>query len=312
MAQNSPSLLMNNTAGYIKWMTIVVMSLFFGNMQHLMAQDTTKVAEEKEDATIKTKMSLTGSQFPDGTIQLSALLRSKVQGSYQKTPGEKITFFALNDAAEETPLGDSISHQDGVARFKFNTTGKPVNKDGTYSFIARYDGNDHMNGSESDLILKPAKLTMEAVEADSAYTIKLKAEALNADGLKPIADAKVSVYVKRMFSYLKVGEGTTDADGMAEVDFPKGLSGDQDANLNITSKIEETDEYGNLEATMIKKWGKPVSYEITELPKALWSDHPPVWMIVTFFVLMGTVWIHYMIILFKLFRIKADKDQSAG
>jgi len=160
--------------------------------------------------------------------------------------------------------------------------------------------------------LKPAKLVMEAVEGDSTYTIKLQASALNANGPKPIADAKVSVYVKRMFSALKVAEGTTDADGMVEVDFPKGLSGDQDANLNITAKIEETEEYGNLEANMIKQWGKPVSYEITELPKALWSDHPPVWMIVTFFVLMGTVWIHYMIIVFKLFRIKTDKDQQSG
>jgi len=312
MEQNTLYRLMNNTIGHMKWITIVLMSLLFGGIQPLMAQDTTKVAEEKEDATIKTKMSLTGSQFPDGTIQLSALLRSKVQGSYQKTPGEKITFFAVNDAAEETALGDSISHQDGVARFKFNTTGKPANKDGTYSFIARYDGNDHMNGSESDLILKPAKLVMEPIEGDSAYTIKLQATALNADGPKPIADAKVSVYVKRMFSSLKVVEGTTDADGMVEVEFPKGLSGDQDANLIITAKIEETEEYGNLEANMTKQWGKAVSYEITELPKALWSDHPPVWMIVTFFVLMGTVWIHYMIIIFKLFRIKADKDQTSS
>jgi hypothetical protein len=296
----------------MKWITVVLMSLLFGGIQPLLAQDSTAVAEEKDDGVIKTKMSLTGSQFPDGTIQLSALLRAKVEGSYQATPNAKVAFFTVNDAAEETAIGDSISGQDGVARLKFNTAGKSANKDGTFSFIARYDGNDHMNGSESDLLLKPARLTMEAIEGDSAYTVKLQATALNADGPKPIADAPVAVYVKRMFSSLKVAEGTTDADGMIELDFPKGLSGDQDANLNITAKIDETEEYGNLEANMIKQWGKPVSYEIKELPEALWSDHPPVWMIVTFFVMMGTVWIHYMIIIFKLVRIKTDKDQTTG
>lgn len=217
----------------------------------------------------------------------------------------------MNDAAEETALGSAESGPDGIGKFTFNTNGKTPNADGTYSFIARYDGNDHMNGSESDLVLKPAKLVMEPVEGDSSYALKLQATALGADGSQPIADATVSVYVKRMFSYLKVAEGTTDAEGAVEVDFPLTLAGDQDGNLNITAKIEETDEYGNLEATMIKPWGKTVSYEITELPHALWSDHPPVWMIVTFFVLMGTVWIHYLIIIFKLFRIKAEKADIA-
>ena len=312
MAKNTPSRLMNNFNGHMKWIIIVLMSLLFGGIQPILAQDSTAVAEEKGDGTIKTKMSLTGSQFPDGTIQLNALLRSKVEGSYQKTPNQKVAFFLVNDAAEETALGDSISGPDGIAKFRFNTAGRNTNKDGSFSFLARYDGNDHMNGSESDLLLHPAKLVMEAIEADSTYTLKLKATALSADGSMPIAEAAVAVYVKRMFSSLKVAEGETDADGMLEVEFPKGLSGDQDANLNITAKIEETEEYGNLEANMIKQWGKPVSYEITELPKALWSDHPPVWMIVTFFVLMGTVWIHYMIIILKLFRIKADKDLPAS
>jgi hypothetical protein len=240
------------------------------------------------------------------------LLRSKVQGSYQKTPGQKVSFFALNDAAEEIAIGDTLSAPNGIAVLVFNTTGKAVNADGTYSFIARYDGNDHMNGSESDLLLKPAKLVMEPVEGDSSYALKLQATAMGPGGPTPIKEAVVSIYVKRMFSDLKVGEGTTDADGVAEVEFPSGLSGDQDANLYITAKIEETEEYGNLEAAMTRTWGKAVSYEISELPKALWSDHPPVWMIVTFFVLMGTVWIHYLIIIFKLFRIKTEKPDIAN
>jgi hypothetical protein len=312
MAQNSPSRLMNKSIGPIQWISFLLISFLFTGIQPLLAQDSTAVAEEKADATIKTKMSLTASQFPDGIIQLNALLRSKIEGSYQKTPGQKVAFFLVNDAAEEIALGDTVSAQDGVAKFKFNTNGKTTNKDCSFSFLARYDGNDHMNGSESDLLLKPAKLVMEPIEGDSTYTIKLLATALSADGPKPIEKASVAVYVKRMFSSLKVADGETDADGMVEVDFPKGLSGDQNANLNITAKIEETEEYGNLEASMIKAWGKPVSYEITELPKALWSDHPPVWMIVTFFVLMGTVWIHYMIILVKLFLIKADKDHTVS
>jgi len=307
MVQNSKSLRMNKVSGQLQWTILVLVALFTGAIQPICGQDSTAVIEEKEDAVFKTKMTLTGSQFPDGSIQLEALLRSKVEGSYQKTPKQKMSFFALNDAAEESLLGDTVTGEDGLARFVFYSENKKVNEDGTFSFIARYDGNDHMSGSESDLILNPAKLVMEPVEGDSTYSLKFQATALTSDGPAPIAEATVSIYVKRMFSNLKVAEGTTDADGMVEVDFPNGLSGDQEANLDIMAKIEETDEYGNLEAKMTKPWGKPVSYAITELPHALWSDHPPVWMIVTFFVLMGAVWIHYLIIIINLFRIKTEK-----
>jgi hypothetical protein len=303
---------MNNTNEHMKWIIMVLMSLLFGALQPLPAQDTTAVAEETEDATIKSKMSLTGSQFPDGTMELSGLLRAKMEGSYQKVTHQKVSFFSVNDDAEETTMGDTITGADGVARIIVNMTGKPANKDGSYSFLARFDGDDKMNGSESDLMLHPAKLVMEASEADSAYTLRLQATAMTTEGPQPIAEAPVVVYVKRLFSSLKVAEGATDENGMLELEFPKGLSGDQDAKLEITAKIEETEEYGNLEARMIKTWGKSVSYEIKELPDALWSDHPPVWMIVTFFVLMGTVWFHYMYIVFNLFRIKADKDHPSG
>jgi hypothetical protein len=313
---------MNNAAQYIRWTMLFVLALCLGGMQPVhaqdstavetQAQDTSAVEEEKEDLTVKSKMSLTGSQFPDGTIELTALLRAKIKGSYQKVAHQKVSFFSVNDDFEETALGDTITGPDGMARWKVNTTGKPVNADGSYSFLARYDGNDNMNGSESDVMLQPAKLVMEAIEGDSAYTLHLVATANSADGPVPIVEAPVAVYVKRMFSSLKVGEGTTDENGEVEVDFPMGLSGDQNANLEIAARIEETDAYGNLEARMTKQWGKPVSYEIKELPNALWSDHPPVWMIVTFFVLMGTVWFHYMYIVFNLFRIKADKDHGKG
>ena len=102
MVQNTPSLLMNNTAGYMKWITLVLLFLFLGGIQPLLAQDSTAVAEETEDAIIKTKLTLTGSQFPDGTIQLQALLRSKIEGSYQKTPNQKVAFFLLSHLIKPT------------------------------------------------------------------------------------------------------------------------------------------------------------------------------------------------------------------
>lgn len=274
--------------------------------------DTTAAPVEEEETTIKSKTSLTGDQYPDGTIMLSGLLRAKIEGSYQKVPDRKVAFFVLNPEGEEVAIGDTITGVNGVAKIRVTKTTLVKGEDGSYSFIARFDGDDKFEGSESDLILKSASLVMVASEADSTYTLSLTATADSPEGPMPIAAAPVSVYVKRMFSSLKVAEGETDETGALEVEFPAGLAGDENGNIEITAMIEETDEYGNLTATATQKWGYSVSAEIVESPRALWSPHPPTWMVITFFILMGAVWIHYAIVVFNLIKIKSDVPRTQG
>ncbi len=276
------------------------------------ADTTAAPVEEEVETTIKSKTSLTGDQYPDGTIMLSGLLRAKIEGSYQKVPDRKVAFFVLNPAGEEVAIGDTITGANGVAKIRVTKTTLVKGEDGSYSFIARFDGDDKFEGSESDLMLKSASLVMVATEADSTYTLSLTATADSPDGPLPIAAAPVSVYVKRMFSSLKVAEGETDETGALEVEFPAGLAGDENGNIEITAMIEETDEYGNLTATANQKWGYSVSSAIVESPRALWSPHPPTWMVITFFILMGAVWFHYAIVVFNLLRIKSDGHKVAG
>ena len=297
---------------------ILVFGLMFTGAWPLVAQDSTATQTatteeappaEEEETTAKTKMSLTGDQYPDGTIVLHALLRAKVGSSYQKVPDRKVEFFTLNAEGEEVVLGNANTALNGVADFTADKKNLLLSEDGFYAFLAKWAGDEKLEDSDGDLMLKPASLTMELTEADSTYTITLQASAMTADSSAPIAAAPVSIFVKRMFSSLKVAEGETDESGMLEVEFPVGLFGDDEGNLEITAMIEETEEYGNLTAKATQKWGIPVSSEVKEAPRALWSPHPPAWMVITFFILMGAVWIHYVIVIINLFKIKSHRPQ---
>lgn len=252
----------------------------------------------------KSRINLSANQFPDSTIELNSQLRVKVDEVYQGVPDAKVTYYNLTPDGEEKSLGDKSTAANGKASLIVKTEGLTADADGYYSFIARFDGNDKLTSCESDLRIHPATLDIEAVEEDSAYKIKILATSNSPEGPLPIADAQVAVYVKRMFSSLKVGEGSTDEAGTAEIDFPNNLPGDQNANLVITAMIEESEDYGNLAASVTKLWGRAVNQEVKELPRALWSPLPPIWMVVTFFILMGTVWGNYCIIVYKLFRIR--------
>jgi hypothetical protein len=287
---------------------------FLAGVMPVMGQDTTaveeteEVAEEAEEVkSFKSRASLTASQYPDGTIELKTLMRVKVDESYQGIPEAKVSFFLVTPEGEETLLGEATTAANGIATFNTKAEGLAADPEGYFNFISRFDGKNEINGSESDLRIHPARLVIEPMEEDSAYKIKAQAYTDSPEGPQPIVEATVSLYVRRMFSSLKIGEGTTDEEGFTEIDLPGDLPGDENGNLAITAMIEETENYGNLAATLNKSWGSAVTMEMKELPRALWSPTPPTWMVVAFFVLMGTVWVHYAIIIFKLFRIKADK-----
>lgn len=273
---------------------------------------STAAEEVPEETTIKSKLSLTADQFPDGSIELKVLLRAKIEGSYEKIPDRKVAFFTLTPEGEESPAGESTTGADGTCVLKLEKAKLNKGEDGSYSFIARFDGDNTLESSETDLMLLPASLVMEPQEEDSTYVLHLTASAESAEGPVPIAAAPVVVYVKRMFSSLKVAEGETDENGVVELEFPSGLAGDASGNLEITAMIEETEQYGNLAARMTKAWGYPVSDVPGEAPRALWSPHPPAWMVITFFILMGAVWGHYVIIVINLFRIRSEARHAAA
>ena len=126
----------------------------------------------------------------------------------------------------------------------------------------------------------------------------------------------MKVGVSRLGSMLLVGEEatyTTDSTGQVTAEFKRDkLPGDAKGNITLIGKLEENDVYGNLEASVVQNWGTPVSDELKELPRALWSSHPPIWMLITFIVLMTAVWGHYIVIIFELFRLRKEEPKTVS
>ena len=259
--------------------------------------------EEAEPEKISARLGLTTTQFPGDTIKLQALLRAKIDNIWQTLGDEKIEFFVIGDE-DETKLGEAITGLKGEATIFTNVKNIPLNSEGYLSFAVRYAGNEQIDESEGDAMIRKAVLTITPEKGDSSYTIHVKAFVPSAEGEMPILEAPVIVTVKRMVGNLMVGEGDTDENGEASIDLPLDLPGDDVGNLQITAMIEDFEEYGNIAATTVQAWGKPVSFKPAEIPKNLWSPNPPIWMVLAFLILMTAVWGHYAVIIYKLNRIK--------
>jgi len=269
--------------------------------------DTTK----KEAATYSPLIEFVSVQKSDNSVDLKTSVKAKINGTLTKLTGLKIEFTIGSDSTAKK-LGDAITDSKGVAVFYCKSDQLTTDKEGKLNFKASFAGKDSLESAEETVVVKRGRLEIIPIKEDSLLTVKVKLVDLSTGTERPVDSTTLGVYVKRLFSALKLGEGTTDATGETTIEIPKDLPGDAKGNLTLLARLDENETYGNLEASVVQQWGMPVSDEIKELPRALWSSHPPIWMLVTFIILMTTVWGHYIVIIFELFRLRKEEPKTAS
>lgn len=249
-------------------------------------------------------------QKSDQSVDLKASVKAKINGTLTKLAGLKIEFTIGPDSLSKK-LGESITDSRGLAIYNCKPDQLSPDAEGKFNFKASFAGKDSIEAAEEIVTVKRARLEITPVKEDSLLTVKLKLIDLSASAEMPIKETDLGVFVKRLFNPLKLGEGKTDEAGEAVIEIPGNLPGDAKGNLTLIGRLDENETYGNVEASIVQPWGTPVSDEVKELPRALWSSHPPIWMLVTFIILMTAVWGHYIVIIFELFRLRKEGPKTA-
>lgn len=274
-----------------------------------LATDTTQTEEvvaEEASSLISPTLEFVTVQKADNTIDLKVSLRAKVEGSFYVLPKVKLSFFQVTEAGDQN-LGFIITDRSGKGTLNVKEGAAVAGADGKFTFKVSYAGNKQMEAAEEELTIKRARLEMVPAKEDSLLTVTVRLVDLSTGAEVPVPETAVGVYVGRMFNALKVGEGTTDESGEAIVEVQNGLPGDPKGNLTLFARLDESEDFGKLEASVVQPWGVAVSNKIADQPRALWSSNPPIWMLVTFIVLMTIVWGHYIVIIVQLFRLRKEE-----
>ena len=274
-------------------------------------QTDTSATAEKGPTTFSPLIEFITVQKNDNSVDLRASVKAKINGTLTKLSGFKVDFFVGTDSTEKK-IGGAYTDLNGVALFNCKAEELVTDKEGKLNFKASFAGKDSIESAEEVVAVKRARLEITPEKGDSLLSVHLKLVDLSTGTETPVAETGLGVFVKRMFSGLKLGEGTTDENGEMTVEIPNNLPGDASGSLTLIGKLEENEVYGNLEASIEQKWGIPVSDELKKLPRALWSPHPPVWMLVTFIILMSAVWGHYIVIIVQLFRLRKEEPKPAS
>lgn len=298
---------------------IVVLVMFFMPATSLAQTDSTltdtsttvpaDVKEvEEESSLISPSLEFITLQKANNTIDLKASLKAKIKGTFYNLPLLKISFVQVLET-EEKNLGFVITDKTGKAVFTIRADSLSPDKEGKLLFKAVYAGNKQLEAVEEEVIIKRARLQVIPLQKDSVFSLSLKLTDIGTGLEIPILETVIGLYVKRMFQPLKLVEGTTDESGEATVEIPPNLPADAAGNMTLVARVDENETYGNLEAVIVEKWGIAVSDKIKDQPRTLWSSDPPIWMMVTFILLMAIVWGHYVVIIYQLFRLRKEEPQ---
>lgn len=237
----------------------------------------------------------------NGSRSLTATLKAKLEGRFTPWQEGEVHFF-YQGKDEKREIGVAESNAKGKALIELPDD---IFKAGpeTYLFSAAFNGKDSLAASASEVSVRDIKLEMSCLAQDSLKVINVKASEPGKDGaMVPVSDLEIQFYIPRTFSLLKVGSATL-AGGAASFEFPSGIPGDSLGFLTVMAKIEDNETYGNLEASERVGWGKPVVPEKI-VRRGLGDTDAPLWMVYTLIVLLSLVWIHYLVVIGTIVRIR--------
>jgi hypothetical protein len=291
------------------FLALMIFFILPGNITAQTDSSAKTATEEVKEATTYTPLvEFTSVQRNDNSVDLKASVKAKINGTLSKLQNLKIEFYSGADSVAKK-VGEAVTDKNGVALINCKPDQLITDGDGKLNFKTSFAGQDSIESAEEVLAIKRARLEITPIKEDSLLTVKLKLVDLGTGTETAVPETDLGVFVKRLFSGLKLGEGKTDENGEVTIEIPNKLPGDAKGNVTLLAKLEDNETYGNLEASVVQQWGTPVSYELKELPRALWSPHPPLWMLITFIILMSAVWGHYLVIIIQLIRLRKEEPE---
>jgi hypothetical protein len=155
---------------------------------------------------------------------------------------------------------------------------------------------------------KTAIIHLEFSEEVSGKFISAQINELIMDSIgAPVQYADIHFYVQRTFSLLPIGElyNFTDENGVAIVEFPSDLPGDSIGDVTIVVKLEDDDNYSDLDIRENINWGIPTYLVYEENVRSLSAagENAPISLLILVNSLIAAVWGVMIYIVFKVYKI---------
>ncbi len=229
-------------------------------------------------------------------------------GSGKKMHGLKNEKVILNSTANDSTFTLAILETDSLGLINLylaNDYKFPMDENGISIIKASYGGDDTYRSISKELEIADIEFDFTFEIDDSVKYLIIKANKIDREENKtPINELDIKIGVQRLYSVLPIDIVETNEDGIGKLEIPDDLPGDAEGNLTFVAKIEDHDEFGTVTKSASHEWGTPVSYEVKPLPRQLYTDEAPIWMIAAVFITLLGAWYHFFLSISKLIKLK--------
>jgi mono/diheme cytochrome c family protein len=145
--------------------------------------------------------------------------------------------------------------------------------------------------------------------------LQVTVTALKALTRQPVPGAEMKLSVRRYFGNLQVdGVHTTDNQGVAVFNFPKGLPGDSLGFVQLQLKPVDETAFGEIKVDTTMAIGVPTYRPPLNKERAMWNvvGKTPIWLLLTYLITVLTVWglIVYVMLQLRAIYKSGEEDDS--
>ncbi len=259
-----------------------------------------------------TKLSLSYIKNTNNVKTLRCVITAKKGEINLPLENAELKFYAGNE--QSLLLGVQKTNNEGFASLDINNELKlPQDDSGAVLYRVEYKGLENSKDVTAEVSVVDINLELSLEEIDSVKTITVKGTRIGKNGeILPVKGQDLTIYVKRLYTNLKIGEiNLSEDEGIGSTEF-KSIPGDSVGNILIIAKIEDNELYATVEKSKEIKWGSIVSYDRTSKKRELWTNEAPIWMAITLAIFLLGVWYHLVRVFIKMRKIKKLGEQIEG
>jgi hypothetical protein len=244
---------------------------------------------------------------------VATITAKNTEGKFVPAKNARVNFYVIHGKEEE--LLKSVNTDNKGQSLIVLQKDLPLDEKNSFTVIAKIENDSLIDNAEEQIHFKDASLILNINPADTTRLVTAKVTEISTDRKElPVKNAVVKFYVQRLFGIMPVIEDnaiTTDDKGEASFAFPKNIAGDTKGVIILVARIEDNEQFGNVENRATESWGTILAVDKTPFPRALWEPNAPIPLVITVSILFAGVWSIYFFIFYQMRKIKENKQLNA-
>jgi len=222
-----------------------------------------------------------------------------------------VTVYLDTDLSKEAMVGQIATDNTGTAIFGIPPSlASQWKGKSAHTFYAHTDASPAFDAASKEVSVAMARLKLDTVRTDETKSVVATLEKNDGGSWVPIPEVDVKLAVRRYGGNVNIGDDdtyATDSTGKATGEFLlSSLPGNKQGTLELVALVDDNDEVGTLESSMMVPWGTIYEYKSDFGKRSLWSTprRAPLWLIVMAYGCIISVWSVIIYLITRIIKIK--------